>query len=108
MKVEMDSPPEHVPALVEWLRREDIDGLLVQARTGSPAADEMGVDISTIEVLLATPAVVALAQSLSTWLQTRRSHVKLRIRRGDTSIEIDSSNVAHAEALLTKLFRLEG
>jgi len=86
--------PEELASLWEWLRDTDElrgDVSLVERPIGE--TDLGGVFDLLAVVLSSSGAGMALSRSLTTWLQSRRSDVKVTVSSGDRTIEFDGTNL---------------
>lgn len=91
-------------SLAQWLRDErDLAGQIRQV-PGPTGPTDLGGVLDTLSVALGSGGVgVALAQSLSAWLRTRRSDVKLTITVEGKTIEIDAHQVADPTELIIRV-----
>lgn len=103
MQATIQAPSDQIPSLLEWLRRERLEDVTVARATAAPGPDEMGFDAAAVEVVLAAPAIVALAGSVGVWLRMRKSDVKIRISSRGRQVDIESSNVQDAERLIREV-----
>ncbi|MFE3206110.1 hypothetical protein [Embleya sp. NPDC059237] len=94
-------------ALVGWLRAErDLQGSVRVVRKDI-AEGELGGGLDVISVAVGSGGVgVALAQSLSAWLRTRRADVRVRFTANGRTVEVDARRVSDPTALITRV--LEG
>lgn len=90
-----------------WLQRE---GQLRPVKTPISITDIHGVRQSATAVLLlvlATPAVVegvkSLGNALIAWINARRPKIKIVVREGTRSFEIDAENPPNADKLFSDL-----
>lgn len=99
-------PVAELAGLAQWLRAErDLAGLIRRV-PGPTAPTDLGGALDTLSVALGSGgAGVALAQSLSAWLRTRRSDVKLTITVASKTIDIDAHQVADPTELITRTLR---
>ncbi|WP_433712236.1 effector-associated constant component EACC1 [Nocardia sp. CA-084685] len=81
--------------LLAWLRRDDGLRGRVHAADAAVELGEMGGAIDAIAVAVGSGSMGAvLAKSLSTWLVSRRSDIKVTLSNGDgRSIEVDAKRV---------------
>ncbi|MFC6881216.1 MULTISPECIES: effector-associated constant component EACC1 [Actinomadura] len=95
-------------ALFTWLRATpDLEGG-VRSQSRTPGPGELGGGLETLNLALGTTAsIVALAQALAAWLQSRRrSKLKLTITTPDgRTLELEAADSARAEELITELLR---
>jgi Effector Associated Constant Component 1 len=94
------------PRLLRELRdllREDEDlDLGVRLKDRPPAPGEQGAIPVALEIVsAATPMGTAFAGVLMHWINTRK--VRIKVRRGDDSVELSAGNVNDAERLIAKL-----
>ena len=96
-------PVAELASLTEWLRAErDLAGQ-VRRMPGPVGSTDLGGVLDTLSVALGSGGVgVALAQSLSAWLRTRRSDVKLTITVDDKVVEIEAHQVADPTELIIR------
>ncbi|MER7844005.1 hypothetical protein ABTZ03_08645 [Kitasatospora sp. NPDC096077] len=92
-------------ALWEWLREEDEFRGRVRAVTRPPGAGELGGAVEVLQVALGTTgAAGVLARSLTVWMRTRRSDVKITVSRspgGDTTtVEVTHLDPGKVEEVL--------
>ncbi|HXC82441.1 MAG TPA: hypothetical protein VNV62_11385 [Trebonia sp.] len=96
------------PRLLRELRdllREDEDlDLGVSLKDRPPAPGEQGALPVALEIIsAATPLGTAFAGVLAGWMSSRK--VRIKVRRGDESVELSAGNVRDAERLIAKLTR---
>lgn len=102
-----DATENTILGLQDWIRRERIEGLRVERKTGSPAEDQMGLDPGTIlSIVLGSAAVTELVRSLHVWIQARRPRVKIRFKVGDAEIELDTENLPDQQATIDQVLAL--
>ncbi|MGG2464418.1 effector-associated constant component EACC1 [Streptomyces sp. RGM 3693] len=91
-------------ALAGWLRAErELEGAIQLVR-GDIAETELGSGLDVISVAVGSGGVgVALAQSLSAWLRTRRSDVKVTFTANGRRVEIDARRVKDPVGLITQV-----
>jgi hypothetical protein len=86
--------------LLEWLRGERALAGAVSARHRRPGEDELGGAFDMLAVALGSGgAVVALANSLTAWLQTRRPDVSITVTSSSGSVKLDARRIKDADAL---------
>jgi hypothetical protein len=98
---------DELAALWRWLQEES--GLRGNVRPiASPVgAGELGGAIDLITVALGSGgAGVALAQTLSAWLRTRYSDVKVTVSAEGRSVEVEARRVKDAVSLLREVLRV--
>jgi hypothetical protein len=94
-------------SLRDWLEGED--GLRGRVSTEAQpiGEDDMGAVSDVLMIALGSGGAGAvLAASLSTWIRQLRSDVSIRIRRGDTSVELNAARVRDESKLLEQLVAL--
>jgi hypothetical protein len=96
-------------SLLDWLRHEDELRGRVALEQATPRSGEMGGLVDALVVALGSGGAGAvLARSLSTWLQQRRSDVKVTITSHDRTVELDAARVPDAQALIREIGALLG
>jgi Effector Associated Constant Component 1 len=97
-----DNPIEEVPSLWRWLdRQRDLSGRVQGVRR--PVDDgELGAGLDTLIIALGSGTGAALARSLNTWLQTRRSNVAITVKTptGSTTVTAGNLDPNEVQALL--------
>ncbi|MER8103382.1 hypothetical protein [Kitasatospora sp. NPDC094016] len=89
---------DELTGLADWLRSERGLGGSVELVPGKVGEHALGGAIDLLSVALGSGGAGAvLAQSVSTWLQTRRSDVKISIESEGRKIEIQGSRVRSRE-----------
>jgi hypothetical protein len=90
-------------SLTEWLQIErDLAGQVRQI-PGAVGPTDLGGALDTLSVAIGSGGIgVALAQSLTAWLRTRRSDVKLTITIDGRTVEIDAHRIADPTELITR------
>jgi hypothetical protein len=96
-------PAVELRNLRDWLHTDDDFRGSADLAIAAPGIGEMGTASETVNVVIGSGGVAALASALSVWLRTRTSDVKVRIRSGDREIAVDATNVDDAEPLLALL-----
>jgi hypothetical protein len=96
-------PVAELASLAKWLRAErDLAGQVSQV-PGPVGPSDLGGVLDTLSVALGSGGIgVALAQSLSAWLRTRRSDVKLTITVEGKTVEIDARQIADPTELIIR------
>lgn len=94
------------PKLLRELRdllREDEDlDLGVRLKDRQPAPGEQGALPIALEIVsTATPLGTAFAGVLMHWINTRK--VRIKVRRGDESVEVSAGNIKDAERAIAQL-----
>ncbi|MGW1719847.1 effector-associated constant component EACC1 [Streptomyces sp. NPDC002156] len=92
-------------APADWLRRERGLQGCVHVTPAAPAESELGAALDFLTVSLGSGSVATvLAGSLAAWLQSRRTPTKVRITitRADRTLELETGDVAEAEALIRR------
>lgn len=93
-----DSVSEYAD-LLEWLRGERALTGVVSATYRPPGEGELGGALDVLAVALGSGGTaVALANSLTAWLQTRRSDVSITVTTDAGSVKIDASRLRDTEA----------
>ncbi|MFI1524638.1 effector-associated constant component EACC1 [Kitasatospora cineracea] len=97
-------PIGETAALWEWLRGEEQLRGLVRAVTPPPGEGELGGAVEVLQVALgATGAAGVLARSLTVWLRTRRSDLKVTVTRdGATTVEVSNLAPDQVEGILRR------
>ncbi|WP_308169806.1 effector-associated constant component EACC1 [Acrocarpospora catenulata] len=89
--------------LQEWLRGERALIGRVRSVSRPPAENELGGALDVLVVALGTGgAGVALARSLTAWLQTRRVNVAITVTSPSGSVKVDAQRIKD-EAVLPML-----
>lgn len=97
---------DELAALWRWLQEEGELRGEVMPVAGAISADELGGAIDLITVALGSGgAGVALAQSLSAWLRTRYSDVKITVSAEGRSVELEAKHVKDVVPLLREMLR---
>ncbi|MGK5738131.1 effector-associated constant component EACC1 [Micromonospora sp. URMC 103] len=106
LKPDGSATTDDLISLATWLRQErSLHGRVRQIRR-MPSETELGGAFELISVAIGSGGLATvLAGSLSAWLQTR-SKIRIRITRGERSVEIDASNLGNAQELLQRLVEL--
>src|SRR4051812_21821142 len=97
MRVEMsvlargDSREADLESLYEWLRGESPKLGRLQVLSHRPPRGELGAGNEILQVTLGAGGTASvLAGSIVAWIRTRRSHVRVRVRRADgEELELD-------------------
>lgn len=94
-------------ALHDWLRGEAELRALVKLKRGAAGSEELGPVLDVVTVAVGSGGVAAvLAQSLPTWIRSRRPAVKLTITmQSGRTLELEAADAADAEQLITDLLR---
>jgi hypothetical protein len=105
--LESQDPVEELSSLYDWLSRDDAFRGRVRMSRAAPKPDEMGAVVDVLLIALgAGGAGTVLAGSLSTWITSRRSTVRLRLRYGKgREVEIDADRVKDPGAFLAQALR---
>lgn len=105
--VEGRDPEGQLASLREWLGRED--ALRGRVRGVGPAvgAEDMGAVADTLAIALGSGGAVAvLAQSVSVWLQQRRSDVTVEVTSpSGQSVSVTVTHVRDAQAVIEAVLR---
>ncbi|MER7988386.1 hypothetical protein ABTY53_22770 [Streptomyces noursei] len=96
-------------ALAGWLRAErELQGAVRVVRRNIETTD-LGSGLDVVSVAVGSGGVgVALAQSLSAWLRTRRSDVKVTVTANGRTVELDARRVKDPVDLITLITRVLG
>jgi len=96
-----DRPADMAADLANWLRNsrlKDVDE--VRQEQSPPAPGEQGPELQALlSVVLAGPAVVAFVHCLFRYLEARRPKMKIKLKRGTETLEIDCTNPPSLEEL---------
>jgi hypothetical protein len=83
-----------------WLRNERNLVGKVQAAGRAPRDTELGGATDVLIIALGSGGTGAvLAQSLTTWLRTRRSNVEVSVTAGDTTVTVNAENIGRDDVL---------
>jgi hypothetical protein len=94
--------PRELWSLREHLRR--LPGIRVVQLPGRPGPGELGAaDTLQIISVAVGPALAIAIKTLPEFVRSRRSDVKITLRRRDREIQIDVTNEADVQALIDKL-----
>jgi len=94
--------PRLLRELRDLLRADEDLDLGVRLKDRQPAPGEQGAIPVALEIVsAATPLGTAFAGVLVHWINTRK--VRIKVRRGDDSVELSAGNVKDAEQLIAKL-----
>ncbi|MFE6926345.1 hypothetical protein ACFVAV_35415 [Nocardia sp. NPDC057663] len=94
--------------LLEWFRNDDALRGRVTLPTSQPREGQMGDVYDVLIVLVGAGGLgPALAMSLSGWLKTRRSQVKLTLKRKGIELELDAESIKAPE-LVREIHKLLG
>jgi len=90
--------------LQAWLRREEVPGLRVQPKPGSPTPEHMGIDpVTVLSVVLGSQAVIQLVKSLHVWLQTRKPKATVTLKTATGEVQIDVENLKDQDAFVNRV-----
>ncbi|GAA2114365.1 hypothetical protein GCM10009759_58610 [Kitasatospora saccharophila] len=100
-------PIGETAALWEWLRGEPQLRGLVRAVPAPPAEGELGGAVDLLQVAAGASGVAGvLARSLTVWLRTRRSHLRVTVTRADgggtTTVEVSNLDPGQVEGVLRR------
>lgn len=102
--IDAEDQPGEITALAAWLEADrDFAGRvnIVLEQGGKQA---LGGAFELLSVALGSGGMgAALAQSLTAWLASRRSDVKLTVTADDRTVRLDAHRVADAEALISQV-----
>lgn len=98
-----DATEETTIAVQDWIRREQIEGLRVERKSAPAVEGQMGIDpLTALSVVLGSAAVVELVKSLHVWIRTRRPQLKIKLKVGDSDLEINAQNLPDQQALIER------
>ncbi|MDG4797897.1 hypothetical protein [Micromonospora sp. WMMD1082] len=98
-----DDSPGEIDSLYTWLH--GTSGLTVDFTAGAPPAGRQGAaDLVTV-VFGAGGAGLVVVQVLRSWLESRRSIVKLHVKIGDREFDLDATNADEILPLLEEFLR---
>jgi hypothetical protein len=81
---------EDVLSLMQWLRQERLPSVRLALSRRPAAEGTMGLLADAVQIIGPDGAAAAVATAISAWLASRRTEVKIRIRRKDGSeIEVE-------------------
>ncbi len=92
--------------LHDWINRERIRGLSVRRDTVPPKPGEMGpelVELLSVVGPIAAPVLVELVKSAFGWFRMRRPAMKIIVRIGPNSIEIDTNNLGNEQEIIERV-----
>ncbi|MFE9633569.1 hypothetical protein [Streptomyces sp. NPDC006463] len=109
VRVESDPTGADIRSLADWLAR-DADVREAKATVtvleSEQRPDEMGPLADAVQVLLEPDGVlVAVVTAVGVWLESRGRRTRIRVRQGDTEVEIDSADVDDPEAVAESILR---
>lgn len=91
-------------SLWSWLRAERVLTGSVRAHQKAIVDGELGGAVELLSVALGSGgAVMALANSLTTWLRTRRSDITITVKTATGSVNIRSSQAKNTEEVIALL-----
>ncbi|MFH8223672.1 hypothetical protein ACH4C2_30380 [Streptomyces sp. NPDC018057] len=95
---------EELTALARWLQGErELQGAVRLLRE-DVTQTQLGGELDVLSVAVGSGGIgVALAQSLSAWLRTRRSDVKVTVTADGRTIEVDAKQVKDAAAVIAQM-----
>lgn len=94
-----DSASQYI-SLSQWLKTERALAGAVNLERSRPGEGEMGGAFDVLVVALGSGgSAVALANSLATWLQMRRSDVTITIKTKLGTVKIDARRIKDADAV---------
>jgi hypothetical protein len=95
LRIRVDGDPEALRSLLGWLRHEDALRGRVRPENAPIGQGEMGGVLDALVVSVGSGGVAAvLAGSLSTWLSTRRSDVRITVTtESGRTVEADGKRV---------------
>jgi len=91
-------------ALRKWLMdEEELRGRVTLVRKPI-GTSELGAPFEAISLAVGTSGIAAaLSRSLITWLQVRRSNLRIKVTKNSRTIEVEASNIEDARAILDDL-----
>lgn len=97
---------QEVEDLSAWLKSEEM-GARIETQRSSPKPGDMGGAevLQVVQVVLGSAAVVEAVKAIGTWIGVRRPKVKLKVKRENQEVEIDTDGLSKEEldTLLTRL-----
>ncbi|GAB3260158.1 effector-associated constant component EACC1 [Kineosporia babensis] len=106
MQAIIEVQADAVPSFIDWIARERLDTVRVARCTLPGPSEQMGADVQTLELFLSPVVLTAVATSITVWLRSRTSHVRIRIRTATRDIEVNSSHTPDTEQLIREALRL--
>ncbi|RKZ79472.1 MAG: hypothetical protein DRR19_24940 [Candidatus Parabeggiatoa sp. nov. 1] len=112
-----DANDDTLHDLLSWLEREDIPGLSVERKLGSPIKDKMGADMETVLLIVLSlqasiQSIPMIIDAVRRWKETREVEtvVKPEIKRIDVQEELPGRDKIQAliEELKKQLLVQEG
>lgn len=94
---------QDLESLIGWLRRERIPSMLVEAAPNEIPAGQMGSISDALLVTVTPEAIAALAGALAVWLRTRRTEIRLTVRRGERETTLDAKGLKDSEAVIREV-----
>lgn len=96
-----DADEDTALALRDWLQKEQISGLLVERKSAPPKESHMGIEpLSILSIILGSAAIVELVRSIHVWIEVRKPKLRLKLRRGQSEVEIEVENLASQKELI--------
>jgi hypothetical protein len=95
-----DASQVELNSLQDWLRRERLPEVMVQRQAEAPTPGEMGIDPTTLSVVLGAPAVVALVNSIHVWLRTRSPKLTVALKVKGNEVQISAHNVKDVDDIV--------
>ena len=100
----VDGDADVVASLAEWLATERELRGAVRTLSNQIGENQLGAVTDIITVILGSGgAGTVLVSSLITWLRTRPTNVKLMIKSGDRSVELDIRTLKDVRPLLEQM-----
>ena len=100
----VDGDADVVASLAEWLATERELRGAVRTLSNPIGENQLGAVTDIITVILGSGgAGTVLVSSLITWLRTRPTNVKLMIKSGDRSVELDIRTLKDVRPLLEQM-----
>ncbi|MEV7325060.1 hypothetical protein [Streptomyces sp. NPDC093970] len=103
-----DPAGESARSLADWLSKDtDVrDNARVALQESQQSTDEMGPLADTVQLLLQPDGVlVAVLSVVGVWLEARGRRTRIRVRRGDVVVEIDTAQVDDPDEIATIVAR---
>lgn len=99
---------EELTELAEWLNAEEQLRGRVSIVRSSIGETELGSVPQLLTVMLGTGgAGTVLASSVKTWLQTRKTKVKVTVQSGERSVSLDIETVGEVAPLIADILKTD-
>jgi hypothetical protein len=100
VKVSGGDEVEEFASLWQWLASERALAGAIRAIRRAPGEAELGGAFDVLAVALGSGGTgVALANSLTTWLRTRRSHISVTVATEAGTVTVDARNASPSQIL---------